>query len=84
MTNKKLGAIWASSSNPEEISNRVKGIVLALSSIIILVAAQFFKIQLSAGDVVSLATQLGTVAGLVWSLYGGVLALIRFFGSKTV
>lgn len=84
MNDKKLGAFWASSTNPEEISNRVKGIVLALSSVIILVAAHVFNITLSAGDVVTLATQFGTVAGLVWSLYGGVLALIRFFGSKTV
>jgi len=84
MANRKLSGFLASSSNPEEISNRVKGLVLAFSSVIIFAAAQLFGVQLSAGDVVSLATQLGAVSGLLWSLYGALLALIRFFGSKAV
>lgn len=74
----KLGAWAASSSNPEEVSNRIKGIVLAFSSVIILVAAQVFHIQLSAADIVSLAGSLGTIGGLIWSLYGAGLVLVRW------
>lgn len=79
--NRKYGA-FTSSQNPEEISNRVKGIVLALSSIIIFVAAQFFNIQLQPQDVVDLATQLGGVAGAVWGIYGFVLSVIAYFTKK--
>ena len=70
---------WASSSaDPEQISNRVKGVVLALSSIIIFVAANFLNINLSAQDVIDLATQLGAIAGLLMTIYGSGLALIRW------
>jgi hypothetical protein len=78
MNNKRLGSWAASSSDPTEISNRVKGAVLALSSVIIFIAAQFLGLQLTASDVVALATQLGTVAGLVWGLWGAGLALVRW------
>ena len=76
--NKKLGAWAASSSNPEDISNRVKGIVLALSSVIILVAAQIFQVQLTANDVVSLASSLGALAGAIWAIWGAGIALVRW------
>lgn len=76
---KRLGSLVASSEDPTQISNRVKGVVLALSSVIIFMGAQFFNITLTADDVVMLASQLGTVAGLVWALWGGILALVRFF-----
>lgn len=82
MQNKTLGAWAASSSNPTDISNRIKGIVLALSSIIILLAAQLFNIQLSAEDVVSLATSLGAVGGAIWTVWGFGLAAVRFFASR--
>lgn len=78
--NKKLGAWVASSSDPTEISNRVKGAVLALSSVIIFVASQLLNINLTADDVVSLGTQLGTVVGLVWALWGAGLAFVRWVG----
>lgn len=72
--NRKFGAI-TSSVDPEQISNRVKGITLALSSVIILVASQIFHIQLTANDVVSLATQLGAVTGAMWTIYGVGMAV---------
>lgn len=81
MEKKKLGALVASSSDPTEISNRVKGIVLALSSVIILVAAQILHVQLTANDVLVLATEVGTVAGAVWAIWGFILAAIRFFAT---
>lgn len=78
MEYKKFGSL-TSSQDPEEIATRIKGIVLGLSSVIILVAGQFFHVQLSANDIISLASELGLVAGAVTTLYGAgmwVLALI--------
>lgn len=68
---KPILAGWlASSADPTQVSNTVRGAILALSSIIILIAAQVFHIQLSAGDVISLATEVGALAGSIWFLYG--------------
>lgn len=75
MENKKYGAL-TSSQNPEEIATRVKGIILAMSSIIILVAGQFFHVTLSANDIISLSSELGAVAGAVYTLYGAGLWVI--------
>lgn len=74
--------IVASSQDPTEIANTVKGIVLALSSVIVFTVAQFMHITLSANDVMSLATDLGTAAGAVWTVYGLILKLVVFFGKK--
>lgn len=81
--NRKFGAI-TSSQNPEEIANSVKGFILALSSIIILLAGQFFHITLTANDIISLASEAGSVAGAVWLLYGvGLKVLAYFFKQPT-
>lgn len=81
---KKFGAI-TSSQNPEEIANTIKGMILAFSSIIILVASQLFHITLSANDVLSLASEAGSVAGAIWLLYGiGLKVLAYFFKQPTV
>lgn len=76
--NKKFGAI-TSSQNPEEIANTVKGIVLSLSSVIILLSSQFFNVQLNANDVSTLATNVSMVAGAVWTLYGVGLKVLAYF-----
>ena len=77
------GAI-SSSQDPEQIANKVKGVVLALSSIIILVAGRFFGIQLSANDMISLATEAGIVSGAVWAIYGGILHVLAIIFKKEV
>jgi len=81
MSTRKFGSL-TSSQNPEELANRVKGIVLALSSIIIFGASQLFGISLDANDIVDIATKLGMVSGAIWSAYGGIIALVSYF-SKT-
>jgi len=80
--NKNLAG-WASSSqSPEQISNRIKGLVLTFASAIIWASARFFDITITADDVTTLATLLSAVGGVVWTVYGGVLALVTFFAKK--
>lgn len=77
----KLRGWLQSSQSPEEVANKVKGIILMASAAIIFVAAQVFHIQLGAGDIVSLATEIGTIVGAVWAIYGGILHLVTWLGS---
>lgn len=72
---KKFGAI-TSSTNPEEIATRVKGIVLSLSSLIIGGAAILFHITLLPTDIAMWATQLGAVAGAIATIYGFIMWLL--------
>lgn len=70
-----------SSQSPTQISNTIKGAVLSVSALIIFGAAQLFHIQLSAGDVVSLATQIGAIAGAVWFFYGLIFKGVVYAGT---
>ena len=79
---KKLAGFVASSSNPEDISKRIKGGVVALSALIMYVVARFFNIDLTAQDVIELGTQLGVMGGALFSLYGAGIALINKFARK--
>lgn len=71
-----------SSQDPTQVANKVKGVILAASALIIFGGTQFFHITLTANDVVSLSTEIGAVAGGVWAVYGGVLHLTTWLGSK--
>jgi hypothetical protein len=79
MQNKIYPPLLASSETPEQISRRVQGIVIALSSLIIFGAGHFFNITLTANDVISLAGELGAVSGAIWTLFGFFMALLRKF-----
>lgn len=81
MPEKKFGAI-TSSQNPEEIATKIKGITLALSSVIIFLASQFFHLQLTSNDVLSLATELGAISGAIMTLYGVGMHMWAFFFKK--
>lgn len=70
-----------SSQDPTVVANKVKGIILAASSILIFLAAQVFHMTLTANDIIMLATELGTIAGAVWTIYGVILNLITWAGS---
>lgn len=78
---KRFGAL-SSSQNPDELANRVKGTVLAFSSIIIYVAGRVFGIELGANDMVDIATLLGAVSGGIWAVYGAIIALVAKFAEK--
>ena len=69
-----------SSQDSTQIANKVKGAVLLASSLIIFFASSFFHVQLAANDILTLATQLGAVAGAVWTIYGVVLNVLVYFG----
>lgn len=71
----------ASSADPTQVSNTVRGFVLSASAVIIFVAAQFFHIQLSANDIISLGTELGALAGAVWFFYGLLMKGVIKVGS---
>lgn len=80
---KRLYGAIASSQNPEEVANKVKGAILAASFLIIFVAGQVFNITITADDVLTAATQIGAIVGTAWSLYGMILHLVTYFGSYT-
>ena len=80
---RRLYGALASSQDPSQVANKVKGVILALSSIIIYVASQVFGLQLTASDVATLATQVSAVAGAIWMVYGAVLHLVTWLGTVT-
>lgn len=71
----------ASSTDPTTVSNTVRGAVLAASAFIIFAAGQFFHVTLSANDVISLATEAGTLAGAMWFFYGLLMKGVVAMGS---
>lgn len=77
----QLSTWLQSSQDPTAVANKVKGLILFASSAIIFSAALFFHVKLSANDIISLATELGAVAGAVWTIYGVVLHIITWLGS---
>ena len=80
---KRLYGSIASSQNPDEVANKVKGGILAASFLIIFVVGQVFHVELTPNDVLTVATQIGGIAGVAWSLYGMILHLVTYFGSYT-
>jgi hypothetical protein len=72
---------WMQSSlttTPDIVSNRVKGAVLLSSSVIIFAVAQLFHISIQPTDIVTLATQLGTVVGAIWFTFGAILKFLIY------
>jgi len=81
-TKPTLPAYMTSSVDPAKVSSRVSGAVLACSSIIIFLAAQLINIQLTAEDIVGLATQIGAVAGSIVTVKGIIIWIMTKFGKK--
>lgn len=70
-----------SSADPTQVSNTVRGAILTVSTLIIFVAAQVFHLTLSANDVIALATEIGTLAGVVWFFYGLIFKGVVYAGT---
>ena len=77
----QLQAWLQSSQDPTQVANKVKGVILLMSSAIILFASLFFHLTLSANDVISLATEAGATAGAIWTIYGTILHIVTWIGS---
>ncbi len=77
-----LSAWAASSQDATQIANTIKGLVVAASSVIILIAALYLHVQLSANDVLTFGTELGTTIGFIWFLAGLMLKGIHFIAKK--
>ena len=77
----KLAGWLQSSTDPETVSNTVRGAILAVSGLIIFAAAEIFHVTLSANDIITLATELGTIAGLLWTVYGLVMKIVMWAGT---
>lgn len=62
-----------SSADPTEVSNTVKGFIVSISSLIIFAFAQMFHVTLTADNIISLATDVGMLAGGIWFIYGLIM-----------
>lgn len=80
MERKLYGAI-ASSQDPSEVANKVKGVILMFSSVIILIAGHLFGVTLNANDILTLATEVSGIAGGLWAVYGCILHLVTWVGT---
>lgn len=67
--------------DPTKISTTVKGAVLTVSSMIILIGSIVFHVQISSNDVVTFATEIGTIAGAIATLYGGLMKIVVLIGT---
>lgn len=65
-----LSPIIASSTDPTQVANTIKGLIVASSSVIVLIAAHLFGITLTPDNVLSLGTDVGMLAGAIWFVYG--------------
>lgn len=74
---------WAQSSqDPSSVANTIKGLVLSAASLIIYFGVTFLHITLNATDVANLATNLGLVAGAIFTIYGIVMKAVMWFAKK--
>lgn len=70
-----------SSADPEQVSNAVKGAIVAASSVIILGATLLFHITLTPENVVALGSDMGMLVGAIWFMYGLLHKGVMYFGS---
>ena len=77
---KRFGAL-SSSTDPEKLGNTVKGVILAVSTIIIIVAGKL-GIPLTQGEVALLATQFGGAVSTLWIAFGLLQKIVVTFADK--
>lgn len=77
-----LAAWAASSSDATVVSKTITGLVVAGTSLIILLVGASLHVQLSANDVLQFATELGTVGGFIWGISGFILKVIHWLAKK--
>lgn len=78
--NKKFGAL-SSSTNPEQLGNTVRAVILGLSATIIALAG-YFGVPLAEGQVAVFATQTGLAVSSLWFLYGIIQKIVVRFAKR--
>jgi len=78
---KRFGAL-SSSVDPNKLSMRVNGVIMALSGTIIWAAGHFLNITLTPENVVELAGQLGGLAGALATVFGVVRWCVTTIAEK--
>lgn len=78
---RRFGAL-SSSENPNELASRVKGVIIAVSVIIIWAVGYIFHITLTPNDVVSFATDIGAVVASIVFVYGWCKASVIWLIDK--
>lgn len=75
--------VLASSSDPtgQTLSATVQGIVVILSSVVPMLALQFFHVQVNASDIASLVTEGTTIIGSILAIRGLILKVINSVGT---
>jgi len=68
----------ASSVNPNQLSTTISGLIITLSSVIILVASKY-GLVISTDDISSIATQVGLAIGALTTIYGLIRKLLVKF-----
>jgi len=81
MANKRLKGWAASSASPEEVSSRIKGAVLASAGIIVWFLVSFFNVNITVDNIIELAPLLGTLGGAVWTVWGAIMSIVRWFAT---
>lgn len=74
----------ASSQDPTVVSNKIRGVVLMFSGVIILVLSQVTGVHLTSNDMITFSSEVGAVGGLMWALFGAIMHLLMWLGSKKV
>jgi hypothetical protein len=73
-----LAFLFNSSTDPEQLSATVSGLILSCSALIVFGAAHF-SIVLGDAQVSALATEVGLAAGTLWTLFGIVRKIVMIF-----
>jgi len=77
----ELSWLIASSTDSQKLALKITGIIVGLSSTIVLVGASLFHIQLAANDVVQIGTELGMVAGAIAFVTGVIRHIVIKLGT---
>jgi len=68
----------ASSVNPNQLSTTISGLIITLSSLIIL-GASHFGVSLGTEEISTIATQAGIAIGAITTLYGAIRKILVAF-----
>ena len=73
----KLGGFSISSSvKPDELATKVKALMLMASSVVIYLLAKWFEITLTPDGYLALVTEISTLIGSIWGVYGIIQHLV--------